>query len=258
VCTPTISVKKKGKKDNEGDEIVNCHLMFDADLIRLVIDIEERDFECKLSYSLNARPNPDLWWLDKQPDLKEWLTTHGHEELIAPVCTCVMRMFTPLRAKIKELSTNKPLVPTEEVVRVFKWAYGVKRAERNNLTIEADNRSQKVTIDYQTTIDKQERAVVVHASIRMDDRHATAKSVFSYKADEKMHTVGLWTQAQRAIHAQASESAGIPGEPASYAFGKAMDIVWAGVTDAMAERHEKKSKKKNEVDDGGLFDEEGI
>ena len=253
MCTPAVH---KGKKDNKGDEIVNCQLLADPEIIRLVVQIEEREFECKLSYHLNARPNPDLWWLDKQPDLKEWLTLHGHEELVAPVCTCVMRMFTPLRAKIKEAG-KQPLSPAEAVTPVFKWAYGVKRAERGNLTVEADNRSQKVTIDYQTTIDKQERAVVVHASIRMGDRHAVAKSVFSYKADARMNTVGIWTQAQQAIHAQASESAGIPGEPASYAFGKAMDIVWDGVRQAMEEKHEKKSKAKDATD-GGLFDLEGI
>ena len=39
------------------------------------------------------------------------------------------------------------------------------------------------------------------------------------------------------------------------AFDKAMVIVWEGVTEAMEVRHEKKTKKKDEVD-GRLFDME--
>jgi hypothetical protein len=143
------------------------------------------------------------------------------------------------------------------VAPVVKWAYGIKRAEKGNLVVEATNRSQTVTIDYQTTIDKQEREVVVHASMRMEDKHAVISSRFSYKADAKMHTVGIWTQAQKALHAQAAEKNGIPSEPASYAFDKAMKIVWEGVRKAMDEKHEKKSKAKDEQDNK-LFDIDGI
>jgi hypothetical protein len=250
-------VQGKGKKDNKGDEIVNCQLMLDTEIIRLVISIEEREFECKLTYHLALRPNPDLWWMEKQPDLKEWLTSHGHEQLVAPVCTCVMRMLTPLRAKLKALVAIQPLVPSEAIAPMFKWYYGIVRSERGNLVVECTNGSQKVVIDYQTTIDKQERAILIHASIRMDDKHAIARSDFSYKADAKMHTVGLWTQAQKAIHGQSAETAGIPSEPVSCAFDKAMKIAWEGVRQAMDEKHEKKSKAKDNKD-GGLFDIDGI
>lgn len=254
VCSPK---KGNGKADNKGEEIVNCQLMTDPDLIRLVISIEEREFECKVSYCLVSRPNIDLWWLEKEADLKEWLTLYGYEELVMPVCSCVMRMHTPLRAKIASVRAEKPLTPREEVKATFRWAYSVKRAEKGNLVVEASNGADTVTIDYQTVIDKQEKAVVVHASMRMGEKHAVAKSVFSYKADAKMNTVGIWTQAQKAIHAQQAEANGIAGEPASYAFDKAMNIVWQGVRDALEEKHEKKSKAKAEQD-SGLFDLEGI
>ena len=231
--------------------------MSDLDLIRLVVSIEEREFECKVSYCLRSRPNIDLWWLEKEADLREWLTSHGHEELVMPVCSCVMRMHTPLRAKIASVRAEQPLAPREVVKATFRWAYSVKRAEKGNLVVEASNGADTVTIDYQTVIDKQERLVVVHASMRMGDKHAVARSDFSYKADAKMDTVGIWTQAQKAIHAQQAEANGIPSEPASYAFDKAMSIVWQGVRDAMDDKHQKKSKAKTEQD-SGLFDIDGI
>ena len=231
--------------------------MSDPDLIRLVVSIEEREFECKVSYCLRSRPNIDLWWLEKEADLMEWLTSHGHEELVMPVCSCVMRMHTPLRAKIASVRAEQPLAPREVVKATFRWAYSVKRAEKGNLVVEASNGADTVTIDYQTVIDKQERLVVVHASMRMGDKHAVARSDFSYKADAKMDTVGIWTQAQKAIHAQQAEANGIPSEPASYAFDKAMSIVWQGVRDAMDDKHQKKSKAKTEQD-SGLFDIDGI
>ena len=247
----------KGKKDNKGDEIVNCQLMSDPDLLRLVFSIEERDFECKVSYCLRSQPNIDLWWVEKQSDITEWLTMRGHEELVMPVCSCVMRMLVPLRAKIASGRAKQPLTPREEVKATFRWAYGIKRAEKGNLVVEANNGAETVTIDYQTVIDKQEKAVVVHASMRMGDKHAVARSDFSYRQDAKMHTVGLWTQAQKAIHSQAASAVGIPSEPAMTCFDKAMNIVWQGVREAMDEKHEKRSKEKTNKD-SGLFDLEGI
>ena len=229
--------------------------MPDPEIIRLVISIEERDFECKLTYFRASGKNLDLWWLDKQPDLKEWLEQHGHETLVQPVCTCAMRMLTPLRAMIK--SGGTALTPTEAPSEAVKWFYGVKRAERNNIVMEATDGKRKVVIDYQTTIDKTARAVVVHASMRMDDKLAIAKSEFSYKADARMSGVAIWTLAQKAIHAQAAETQGIPGEPASKCFDKAMEMCWQGVRDAMDEKHEKKTKAKD-ADDSKLFDLDGI
>lgn len=231
--------------------------MTDPDLIRIVISIEERDFECKVSYCLRSRPNIDLWWLEKEADLQDWLTIQGHEELVMPVCSCVMRMHTPLRAKVASVREEQPLIPQEAVKATFRWAYHIKRADKGNVVVEASNGADTVTIDYQTVIDKQERAIVVHASMRMGDRHAVARSDFSYKADAKMNTVGIWTQAQKALHAQKAETAGIPSEPASYAFDKAMKVVWERVSEAMQDKHEKKSKQKDDTDNK-LFDLDGI
>lgn len=252
MCSPK---KGNGKKDNKGEEIVNCQLMVDAEHIRIVVIIEERDFECKVSYPLATKPNIDLWWLDREKDIGEWLSLWGHEELRLPVCSCVMRMLTPVRAIAKR--ANGSLIPSAPLVQPFKWAYDTNRVRKGVLTIVATNGQQRVTMEYQTTIDHQERNVVIHTSIRMEDRHTMQKGFFSYRQDAKMHTVRPWQEAQKALHAQACDAIGIPSEPAVTSFDKAMVIVWEGVTEAMEIRHEKKSQKKDD-EDGGLFELDGI
>jgi hypothetical protein len=252
VCSPK---KAKGKKDNKGEEIVNCQLMVDADHIRIVVIIEERDFECKVSYPLDSKPNIDLWWLDREKDIGEWLALRGHEELRLPVCSCVMRMLTPVRAIAK--GAKGSLVPKAPLVQSFKWAYDTTRVRKGVLTIVATNGQQRVTSECQTTIDQQERNVIIHTSIRMEDKHTMHKGLFSYKQDAKMHTVRPWQEAQKALLAQACDAIGIPSEPAITSFDKSMVIVWEGVTEAMEIRHEKKSQKKDN-EDGGLFELDGI
>lgn len=231
--------------------------MMDQVLARLVMVIEERDFECKIGYDLVSRPNIDAWWFAKEKDVSEWMEEHGHEDIRLPACSCLMRMLVPMKAQIAKMPAGGVLAPAEGAEQVVKhidvkWLYEVKRAKDGNLVVEATNGDQAVTIVYQSVVKAGERLVTVHAQMRMRDKFATISSAFSYKSDVKMHHINPWIQTQQALHAQMAEASGIPGEPVSAAFSKAMVLVREGMSKGLEESHAKKSRKKDE-DDGSLF-----
>ena len=232
--------------------------MMDQVLVRLVMVIEERDFECKIGYDLVGRPNIDAWWFAKEKDVSEWMEEHGHEDLRLPACSCLMRMLVPMKAQIAKMPAGKPLAPVEAVEQAIsftdvRWLYEVKRAKDGNLVVEATfGESQAVTIVYQSVVKASEKLVTVHAQMRMRDKFATISSAFSYKTDVKMHHINPWIHAQQALHAQVAEASGIPGEPVSAAFAKAMVLVRDGMRKGLDESHAKKSRKKDD-DDGSLF-----
>lgn len=231
--------------------------MMDQVLARLVMVIEERDFECKIGYDLVSRPNIDAWWFAKEKDVSEWIEEHGHEDIRLPACSCLMRMLVPMKAQIAKMPVGSLLAPAEAVEQVVKhidvrWLYEVKRAKDGNLVVEATNGDQAVTIVYQSAVKAGEKLVTVHAQMRMRDKFAVISSAFSYKSDVKMHHINPWIQAQQALHAQMAEASGIPGEPVSAAFAKAMVLVREGMSKGLEESHAKKSRKKDD-DDGSLF-----
>lgn len=225
----------------------------DGELLKLVIECEEMDYQSKRTYDTDARPDWERWVKEAEEGFAEEATTYGHEQAIEPMLVCFRRFLVPFRkmASIRREDFTEQTLSSQ----AFRWAYDVTRVRKGVLTIVATNGQQQVNLEYQTTINHAERNVVIHTSIRMGDKHTVQKGFFSYKKDAKMHTVRPWQEAQKAIHAQACDTLGIPSEPATTAFDKAMVIVWEGVTEAMEVRHEKKTKKKDEVD-GRLFDME--
>lgn len=253
MCSPTTNGKKK-----EADTTINVQLMSDQELIRLVMVIEEREFECKIGYDLVSRPNLDAWWFAKEKDVSEWMEWHGHEDLRLAACSCLMRMLVPMKAQIAKAPIGKPLAPAEAVEQAVRrpddvrWSYEVKRSRRTNLVIEASNGEHSITFDYQSVVDEGQKLVTVHTQMRLREKHAVISSAFSYKSSVKMHHVNPWIQTQQVLHAQAATVNGIPGEPASVAFGKAMTLVWEGMSKGLDDAHAKKSKRKDD-EDGSLF-----
>jgi len=234
--------------------------MIDETLVRLVMDIEEKDFVCKIGYDLVSRTNVDAWWFAKEKDVSEWLEQAGLEDIRLPACSCLMRMLVPMKAHIAKMPKRELLAPVERVEQVVattdvRWVYEVRHQKGGNLTIEATNGDQAVTIVYQSVVKASEKLVTVHAQMRMRDKYTTISSAFSYKSDVKMHHINPWIHAQQALHAQMAEASGIPGEPVATSFAKAMLLVREGMSKGLAETHAKKSRKKDD-EDGSLFEME--
>ena len=237
--------------------------MMDKTLVRLVMVIEEKDFECKIGYDLVSRPNVDAWWFAKEKDVSEWLEQAGLEDLRLPACSCLMRMLVPMKAQIAKAPKGELLAPVERVEQQSRvvvptddrWHYEARHPKGGNLTIEATCGDQAVTIVYQSVVKASEKLVTVHTQMRMRDKFATISSAFSYKSDVKMHHINPWIHAQQALHAQMAEASGIPGEPVAASFAKAMLLVREGMSKGLAETHAKKSRKKDD-EDGSLFEME--
>lgn len=109
VCTPQKGV---GRKDNKGEEIINCQLIFDQDIIRLCMDVEGVEFQCKVVYDLGD-PLDDAWWHTKLGLVNEWMDAHGVLTLFDAVACCMRRMEVPMLAR---LVGNAPLAPPIKVI----------------------------------------------------------------------------------------------------------------------------------------------
>lgn len=101
VCTPD---SKKGKPLS-----VNCQLLTDSELIRLAVELEDHDFQCKVSYDLTNKMDVDDWWVGKREDLKEWMADMGVADFSEVVAECMMKMLVPIKSKTK----GGGLVPVE-------------------------------------------------------------------------------------------------------------------------------------------------
>jgi hypothetical protein len=109
VCTPQKGV---GRKDNKGEEIINCQLIFDQDIIRLCMDVEGVEFQCKVVYDLGD-PLDDAWWHTKLGLVNEWMDAHGVLTLFDAVACCMRRMEVPMLAR---LVGKAPLAPPIKVI----------------------------------------------------------------------------------------------------------------------------------------------
>lgn len=91
--------------------IVNIQIMRDAELVRLVVDVEGRDFQCKVGYWLTEALPFGEWWEGKAQDMGEWLELAGLGEVRACVLACAMRMHTPMREALKGVVPNNKVKP---------------------------------------------------------------------------------------------------------------------------------------------------
>lgn len=121
VCTPQTGV---GRKENKGEEIINCQLIFDDDIIRLCMDVEGVDFQCKVVYA-RGDPLDNAWWQTKLGMVNDWMDAHGVLMLFDAVACCMRRMEVPMLARLvgdaplappMRLATEKPSTAFVEMI----------------------------------------------------------------------------------------------------------------------------------------------
>lgn len=109
MCAPK---KGYGRKENKGEEIINCHLIADPDILRLCVEIEEVEFQCKVVYDLQEHTLDGDWWFAKLEMVKEWMDAQGIATLFEPVACCMRRMEVPM---MHRMVTKSRLAPAKEV-----------------------------------------------------------------------------------------------------------------------------------------------
>lgn len=231
--------------------------MSDPALVRLVVEVEGREFECKVSYNLAEQMDFDRWWSFKSGDVREWLGDFGMGDLVDAVLTCMMRMHKPMQGKIRE-AREGGLIPAERAVAFTeRWSHKVVRHTKGNIVVEADNGKEKAVFNYQTTVDSQQSLVTIHAVMTMGEKRAVRTSLFSYKISVRWSDVIRWMPMEADLHGQTAEAAGIPYAAASEAFKRGSRLAIEGMSQGLEESHKKKSLRKDK-DDARLFDPDAI
>jgi len=111
VCAPK---KGYGRKENKGEEIINCHLIADPDIFRLCVEIEEVEFQCKVVYDLQEHTLDGDWWFAKLEMVKEWMDAQGIATLFEPVACCMRRMEVPMMHRMVTKSRLAPPIELQE------------------------------------------------------------------------------------------------------------------------------------------------
>jgi len=109
VCAPK---KGYGRKENKGEEIINCHLITDPDILRLCVEIDEVEFQCKVVFDLQEHDLNGDWWFAKLEMVKDWMNAQGVDALFEPVACCMRRMEVPM---MHRMVTKSRLAPAKEV-----------------------------------------------------------------------------------------------------------------------------------------------
>ena len=111
MCAPK---KGHGRKETKGDEIINCHLIADPDILRLCVEIEEVEFQCKVVYDLQEHTLDGDWWFAKLEMVKEWMDAQGIATLFEPVACCMRRMEVPMMHRMVTKSRLAPAIEVQE------------------------------------------------------------------------------------------------------------------------------------------------
>jgi hypothetical protein len=87
-------------------------IMRDAELLKLVIECEEMDYQSKRTYDTDARPDWDRWVREAEEGWAEEAIMYGHEQAIAPMLVCFRRFLVPFR---KMAAIRREDFPEQEV-----------------------------------------------------------------------------------------------------------------------------------------------
>lgn len=110
VCAPK---KGYGRPENKGEEIVNCHLITDPDILRLCVEVDGADFQCKVVFDLQEHTLDGDWWFAKLEMVRDWMEAQQVAMLFEPVACCMRRMEVPMMHRM----VAKPrLAPPIEVI----------------------------------------------------------------------------------------------------------------------------------------------
>ena len=109
MCAPQ---KGYGRPDNKGEEIINCHLITDPDILRLCVEIEAADFQCKVVYDLQEHTLDEDWWFAKLEMVRDWMDAQQVLMLFEPVACCMRRMEVPMAHR---MVAKAPLAPPVEL-----------------------------------------------------------------------------------------------------------------------------------------------
>lgn len=110
MCAPQ---KGYGRPDNKGEEIINCHLITDPDILRLCVEIEAADFQCKVVYDLQEHTLDEDWWFAKLDMVRDWMDAQQVLMLFEPVACCMRRMEVPM---LHRMVAKDPLVPPMKAI----------------------------------------------------------------------------------------------------------------------------------------------
>ena len=257
----------KGEEPQK-DIIITVHLIQDEQRVKVAFEIEQPEFQTKLTLDPEKRISRPLWQEKGEQTFLEDLETYGLTRLAPAFITCFRRMLTPLRAlvggqagaSVIEGTTDEPK-PDSGPPAVSFWSFDLGPYKKDKLSVSCvpDGRNDAaIVINYQTVLNPADSSVVIYTHMRpMGQDPVMLQDIFSFKKSVKMRDVGPWVLQAKSKHSAAAEACGLDGKMAEGALEHALSLIWDGMHQAQAIKHEKSSKAKDNKD-GGLFDLESL
>lgn len=88
-------------KSGKGEQTINCQLITDPDILRLWVEVEATEFQCKIVYD-RQEPLDGWWWDGKLALVKEWMEDFGCVDAFDAVALCLRKMEVPMLTKVAE------------------------------------------------------------------------------------------------------------------------------------------------------------